>query len=121
MGAKHMKYDYPLIELTWVDAETQHGWENDEEVDHELPYVTTVGFLIKHTVDSRGHGVYVVASSVGGGNSNSRIKVPKNMVVKEQYLYQPRKSKTKEEAQQLNKKVVDTLLKIAAESESTDS
>mgnify|MGYP006282708227 CR=1 FL=1 len=113
MAANRMKYDYPLIELTWVDAETQHGWEGDDEVDHELPYVTTVGFLIKHTIDSRGHGVYVIASTVGGGNSNSRIKVPKNMVVAEKYLYIPRKAKKEEE--ELNKKVVEQLLQLADE------
>ena len=36
------KYELPLIEIQWVDAETTYGWENIDESDHELPIVTTV-------------------------------------------------------------------------------
>ena len=100
------KYDYPLVELQWTDAETDHGWEQDTATDHELPVVTTVGFLIKQTVDSQGHGVYVLASTIGGGSCNSRIKIPQGMVVEEKFLYQPKSYKS------LNKKVVDEITSL---------
>ena len=107
------KYEKPLIEIKWVDAETTYGWENDEEVDHELPIVTTVGFVIKHTVDSRGHGVYIIASTIGGGSCNSRIKIPKNMVVSEKYLYKPRgKGDETKKEKEVNDKVVEELVKL---------
>ena len=92
------KYDLPLVEIQWVDAETDYGWESVSELDHELPVVVTVGFLVKHSTDKNGHGVYIIASSYGSGACNSRIKIPKGMVVKETVLYMPREGSTKQSA-----------------------
>lgn len=110
------KYELPLIEIQWVDAETTYGWENIDESDHELPIVTTVGFLIKHTVDQNGNGVYVVASTYGDGGAatNSRIKIPKGMVVKETYLYMPKM------ARETAKAIKNQLKKLSEESSLSD-
>ena len=73
MAAK--KYKHPLVEITWVDAETDHGWEETSESDAVLPITTTIGFLIRETDDA-----YLVASTISETSSNGRIKVPKGMV-----------------------------------------
>ena len=69
------KFIRPVIVIEWIDAETGHGWEEDNEVDVVLPIATTIGFLLKETEDA-----FIVASTVSGTSSNSRIKVPKGMV-----------------------------------------
>lgn len=74
-----MKYDKPLVEVVWNDAETTHGWETDAEVDTEQVPIITVGFLI-----TRSDHLVVIASSIDkvtGQMSNSRIKIPLAMVV----------------------------------------
>ena len=73
-----MKYDKPLVEIIWNDAETTHGWEMDDEVDVEQVPIVTVGFLI-----TKGDHIVVIASSIDkatGSQSNSRIKIPVAMV-----------------------------------------
>jgi len=73
-----MKYDKPLVEIIWNDAETTHGWELDADVDAEQVPIVTVGFLV-----TKGDHVVVIASSIDqatGGQSNSRIKIPIAMV-----------------------------------------
>ncbi len=70
------KYPYPLVEVRWLDAQTSHGWEDQTEVDSEVPVVTTVGFLLKETEES-----IVIASSVGQDKThNSRITIPTGMI-----------------------------------------
>ncbi|CAB4216877.1 hypothetical protein UFOVP1590_2 [uncultured Caudovirales phage] len=73
-----MKYDKPLVEIIWNDAETTHGWELDADIDSEQVPIVTVGFLV-----TKGDHVVVIASSIDqatGGQSNSRIKIPIAMV-----------------------------------------
>lgn len=69
-----MKYPYPLVEVLWVDAYTDHGWENEVEVREEL--VITVGFLV--TDNEKG---LCIASSTGeDGSHNARIVIPAGMI-----------------------------------------
>lgn len=76
------KYPFPLIELKWKDAQTGHGWEEAEDVDLDIPIVTTVGFLIKENE----HAI-MVASSVGDDkHNNARILIPMGMVVSRKEL-----------------------------------
>jgi hypothetical protein len=70
-----MKYPKQLVEIVWLDAETTHGWESDDETDLEQVPVTTIGFLIA----SNEHCV-VIASSVSTTVNNARIKIPKAMI-----------------------------------------
>jgi hypothetical protein len=111
--ARKLKYDYPLVSVQWTDAETTYGWESNEETDDELPIVTTVGFLIKDTVDANGHGLLVIASTTGGSMTNSRIKVPKNMIVSTHFLYQPKGNKVKEDTEKLNKEIVGAFVNLS--------
>ena len=75
MVLKKNKYELPLVEVVWLDAETTHGWEGTEETDmNEVP-VTTIGFLVAHN-----HSCIVIASSIATSVNNSRIKIPIGMV-----------------------------------------
>lgn len=76
---KKQKYKYPLVKIVWVDAETEHGWEEVDEASN-LPVATTVGFLIKDQVDAHGHEMYLVASTYSESSTNGRFKIPKGMV-----------------------------------------
>lgn len=73
------KYKYPLVEVVWVDAETEHGWE---EVDEEanLPLATTIGFLIKDQADKNGNEMLLIASTYADNATNGRFKIPKGMI-----------------------------------------
>ena len=73
---KRNPYPYKLVELQWLDASTDHGWENDTEIDISMEPVPTVGFLLYQ--DER---VVVIASTVSEGTSNSRIKIPRGMIL----------------------------------------
>ena len=74
MASRKPKYKYPLVEILWIDAETGHGWEEETEIDVVLPPATTIGFLLKETEDA-----LIIASTISGSSSNSRIKIPKGM------------------------------------------
>lgn len=78
------KYPYPLVEVQWLDAETSHGWETvAETVPLEIPVVTTIGFLI----EDNDIGIRI-ASTIGLDKShNSRITIPKGMVLNITILY----------------------------------
>jgi len=70
------KYPFPLVEVKWLDAQTSHGWEDKDEIDSEVPVVTTIGFLLKETEDS-----VVIASTIGQDKThNSRILIPIGMI-----------------------------------------
>lgn len=79
MVLKKTKYKYPLVEIVWVDAETEHGWEDINEASN-LPLATTIGFLIKDQVDIHGHEMYLIASTYSDVQTNGRFKIPKGMV-----------------------------------------
>ena len=87
------KYLKTLCEIVWLDAESSHGWEQDEEVDAEQVPIITIGFLIK-----RNEHTVVIATSIDqetGQCSNSRIKIPVGMIQSIKLLGGPRKSKEK--------------------------
>ena len=70
-----MKYDYKLVEIEWLDAETSHGWEEVESTDLDPIRAVTVGFLLAQ------NEYYIsVASTYSVGSCNSRIKIPVSMV-----------------------------------------
>jgi hypothetical protein len=69
------KYPHRLVEVHWVDAETDQGWQDNREADMALPVVTTVGFLVGETEQA-----ILIASTIAGTHSNSRIKIPRGMV-----------------------------------------
>jgi hypothetical protein len=79
MMAKKPKYKYPLVQIVWVDAETEHGWEEVEE-DSTLPVATTIGFLIKDQPDKNGNDMLLIASTYSDSQTNGRFKIPKAMV-----------------------------------------
>jgi len=72
------KYTNPIVEVLWHDAVTSFGWEEKEDVAIDEEICVTIGFLIK-----KGDNVVVVSStidSVNGNQSNSRIKIPIEMI-----------------------------------------
>lgn len=76
------KYPFPLVEVKWLDAQTSHGWEDKDEIDSEVPVVTTIGFLLKETEDS-----VVIASTIGQDKThNSRILIPIGMIKEKRIL-----------------------------------
>lgn len=82
MAPRKPKYPFPLVEIKWRDAQTSHGWEHMEEVELEVPVVTTVGFLVKEDE----HAI-MVASSVGDDkHTNARMLIPTGMVVSRKEL-----------------------------------
>lgn len=44
--------------ITWVDARSDDGWTSEEDLDHRLAVITTLGHLVRETSD-----VLCVASS----------------------------------------------------------
>lgn len=78
--SKKNPFKHPLVLVTWVDAETDHGWEGVEETDMTLPIATTVGFLIKEGSDKNGNDYYLLASTYSDTSTNGRFKIPKQMV-----------------------------------------
>jgi len=82
MTARRRKYPFPLVEVNWKDAQTSHGWEHSDEVELDIPIVTTIGFLIKESEDA-----LMIASSVGTDkHTNARMLIPKGMVVSRKEL-----------------------------------
>lgn len=74
--APKKKYPYSLVEVYWTDAQTSHGWEDEEESDIDTPTVVTIGFLIKES----DKGIRL-ASTVGEDRThNSRIDIPAKMI-----------------------------------------
>lgn len=83
-----MKYDYPLVECLWLDAETSFGWEDVADADLSLAEAITVGFLL-----AKNEHYLSIASTTSGGTCNSRIKIPIKMI---QTLTELKVSKTKQ-------------------------
>lgn len=74
-GISQTKYKYDLVEITWEDAASSHGWEELEETDIDEQLALTVGFLIKEN-GSR----VVIAGTCGTTDSNNRIQIPRGMI-----------------------------------------
>lgn len=68
---------YPLVEVLWYDAATDHGWEEERDAKVEVHEVLTVGFLIKKSKNG-----IVIASSIGpeDRSHNSRMTIHKRMI-----------------------------------------
>lgn len=70
------KYPFPLVEIRWWDAQTDHGWEDKIDILVNVPEVITVGFLITENESGA-----VLASTVGDDmQSNARITIPAGMI-----------------------------------------
>lgn len=82
MAPRKPKYPFPLVEIKWRDAQTSHGWDHADDVDLEVPVVTTIGFLVKEDEHA-----LMVASSVGDDkHTNARMLIPIGMVVSRKVL-----------------------------------
>ena len=88
-------YKYPLVEVTWDDAESDDGWD-EPPAKLEPAIVTTVGFLIKET-DAH----ILIASTYDGNHTNARIQIPKSIIVKQKIIATTKKKRRK--ARRLNK------------------
>lgn len=73
---KKPKYPYPLVEVYWTDAQTSHGWEEEDESEIDTPVVISVGFMIR-----RNEKGVRLASTVGTDRThNGRIDIPDKMI-----------------------------------------
>ena len=70
-----MKYEHPLCEVLWLDAETSFGWEETKNADLEPVLAITVGFLV-----GQNEHYISIASTYSVDSCNSRIKIPVGMV-----------------------------------------
>ena len=70
-----MKYEYPLVEAIWLDAETTFGWEETHETDLSPALAITVGFVV-----GKNEHYISIASTYSGNSCNSRIKIPLGML-----------------------------------------
>lgn len=75
---------HPIVEIQWVDAETEHGWKSPEEIETmQGANCTTVGFLVRKP--TKKNPIYVVAATVGydadgSAEFNAIHKIPKAWV-----------------------------------------
>lgn len=69
--------DFPLVLITWKDAETSVGWEaiGDAQAD-TIPACVSVGFVIKKTRKE-----IVLAQTMARGELNGRITIPRGWIV----------------------------------------
>lgn len=81
-----MKYPFPVVEVTWLDAGTAHGWEGNDEVEAKPFEVMTVGFLLRDQPDC----LMVASTTCADKSSNSRITIPRGMVLSLRVLKGPR-------------------------------
>lgn len=63
-------YEYALVEVKWLDAQAECGWE-DHDKEYEIPPCTTVGFLIVETQEA-----LVIASTYHDNQTNARMVIP---------------------------------------------
>jgi hypothetical protein len=86
-----MKHPFPVVEITWLDAGTAHGWEGDDEVVAKPFEVQTIGFLIRDQADC----VMVASTACPEKTSNGRVTIPRGMIQKLRYLSgKPKPAKT---------------------------
>jgi hypothetical protein len=71
----------------WDDAETDNGWKDEDDINPKKSLAVTLGFLIKETADH-----VVIASTISYdkerevNTNNSRIQIPKKMIVTKRAL-----------------------------------
>lgn len=70
---KAFPFDYPLVEIRWVDANTSYGWEEitDKIAAENIVHCISIGFLIKETESE-----YVLAQTIEGDDCNGTIAIP---------------------------------------------
>lgn len=73
-----MARKYPVVLVTWLDAEVSNSWSTDYTTtadDVEDTIVETLGFLVKETAK------YVtVASTLAGDHTNAVTRIPVGMI-----------------------------------------
>jgi len=85
---RQIKYDFPLVEVIWLDATTHNAWIDIEDVIEEVaPALTmTVAFLLKEDASA-----YYMASTYHDCQANAQITVPKGMVKSFRVIKKPSK------------------------------
>ena len=73
--AVHAAFKYPIVCIEWIDAATDHGWEEISDSDFSPTIAVSVGFMIKEDDTT-----IVLASSYTGTASNNRLQIPKGMI-----------------------------------------
>lgn len=70
----------PIVHIRWIDAQTEHGWEDLREAlaDSDAPICESVGFVIR-----RDKKQIVLAQTIGGSEINGRITIPRAWIVGE--------------------------------------
>ena len=71
-----MKYPYPVVQVVWLDASTDIGWEDAGESNTEAPEVMTVGFQLHKDEKT----IVVASTSCKERMTNARITIPVGMV-----------------------------------------
>lgn len=78
--------------ITWIDAETDVGWEKDENVKITRLPAMSVGVIIKED-----KGFIILAADVGrcgsGRQTNRRIEIPTRNILHRVRMVQSRKGK----------------------------
>lgn len=83
-----MKIPYPFVELMWVDAATDHGWQGvGENQDSDEELALTRGWRVKEN-DAF---IWIAATVDEQGNHNQRIKIPKAMIKSQREVVIPGK------------------------------
>jgi len=85
-----MKYPFPVVEITWLDAGTSHGWESNDEIEAKPFSVMTIGFLVRDQPDC----VMVASTACPEKTCNGRITIPRGMVQAIRYLHGKPKKQT---------------------------
>lgn len=77
-----MECEYPIVEITWRDAECDPAWVSVEEIkEAKLPLIRTIGFLIHEDKEK-----LIVASTIGGDEATASMKIPADWVIKIWYI-----------------------------------
>jgi hypothetical protein len=72
-----MKGEFPLVVVTWRDAQTHESWETPEPLDG-LPNVESVGFLYE---DTPSHISLLPNYDFTNNNGSCRMDIPRGCVV----------------------------------------
>lgn len=87
-----MKFDKPLVCVTWNDA---HGSALSSYHEHEIPHepilIDTIGLLLRDDEQ----GVSVAGEKCGDGTYRSLTFVPRGMIVSMLWIDKPRVRKSK--------------------------
>ena len=79
-------YKYPVVVVTWDDAESDPSWFNEPTEDLKPTIATTIGFLIR---DNAHEDRMLVADSYIDDAHNTisnSVKIPKGMIKEIRYL-----------------------------------